>query len=582
MTRTGALLWKEWRDHRTALAIFAAIVPLVSWPVQRWVFKFSEPEWTWQWVVPLCAGLAVAIVASDLFAMDLSTSRMSAFTALPVPVRRHFTARTAFLAAVALAFAAWAVAMNAVLVGVWGKPGAASALLGSFDPAVTGMAMCAAATAGVLVFSALGVGGFRAVICGLLLAAVGYVATVYAAALFVPEPEYWNPRPLRDPMTWLFAAAVLAGAAYAGFVGGRAHAAGRKRGALIATAILVAAFGAPAAGVAWKTYRAWALVPDDPALVLQYGDNPVSADGRYVAVMASKPNGGTRSWVVRVEDGALFDWPRRNDMVGGWTEDGLAWVDAFNFRDHERDYGRFVRPETGETVERAPSGGPAMWQRLASGWTIGPRWTYWLQYENEPARRGSKGVPPTSMWRLLVRDGVDERKIEACSMPAAMPRVGDVLLITPDSKLARVRLSGGDPEIVANDATALGCYLAGSPDGRYFIVGTSKGYVVLDSTDWKQVAGPWSASTDAVWWCTGDSTRATLMVGDRNGERLVRLVEVATGREIVPDASLEILCRYRAVDHLPDGSFVARAGRNRLLHLDADGKLIRRLFPPEE
>jgi hypothetical protein len=580
MTRTGALLWKEWRDHRVALAVFAAIVPLVSWPVQRWVFKFMEPEWTWKWVVPLCAGLAVAIVASDLFAMDLATARMSAFVALPVPVRRHFTARTAFLAAVAIAFAAWTVVMNAALVGIWGKPGAAAALVGSFDPAFQGLAMSAAALAGVLVFSALGVGGFRAVIGGVLLAGIGYAATMFTAEWLLPRPVVWSPQPARDPLQWLVTAGVLLVAAYAGFVGGRAHAAGRRRGALIAAAIIVAAFGTPSGTLAWKAYRSWVLVASDPDIVLQYGWNPVSPDGRYVAVWANKPNGGCRSWVVRVADGALFDWPRRNEGIGGWTTDGLAWVGSMNYRGPSGDYGRFVRPETGATVERALVDGAAMSRRLASGWGAGPRWAQWLRYESQPARPASKGVYPTVMWRLWEKDGAGERTIEGRMGLAPTPRVGEALLVTPDAKLALVRLAGGEPTIVWNDATGIGWWTAGSPDGRYFTLSTSKGWIVLDSTKWTCVAGPYEPTS--AYWCLGDETSPTLAVAEAKSESLTRLLEFPSGREIVPDASLGILSGYGSVQRLPDGGFIARAGTNRLLRLDADGKFIRRLFPPEE
>src|SRR5262245_9281890 len=112
MTRTSALLWKEWRDHRAALAVFAALVPLVSWPVQKWIFRFSEPVWTWQFLVPLCVAPCVAVVAADAFAMDLATQRMAGFASLPVPLRRNFSMRTLFLALVSIAIGVWAGAVN--------------------------------------------------------------------------------------------------------------------------------------------------------------------------------------------------------------------------------------------------------------------------------------------------------------------------------------------------------------------------------------------------------------------------------------------------------------------------------------
>jgi hypothetical protein len=574
MTKTGALVWKEWRDHRTVVAVFAALEPLVSWPVQRWVFKFAEPEWTWKWIVPLCVGLAVAVVAADLFAMDFATSRMASFAALPVPTRRHFTARTTFVAFVAVALGAWTVAANAAIVGAWGAEGAVGRLLLAFDPALTGLAACAAAVGGVLLFSAVGVGGFRAVIGGVLLAALACAATSVALAVLLPQLQtnLW-PRDA-DLVVFAVAGVVLLVAAWTGFVGGRATMS-RARGVLCASAVLVGVFAVPGTALALKTYRGAFLSPGDPTLYVQ--SCVASPDGRYVAVHACKQDAlfgpAARSWIVRVEDGHVFSWPRRTEAVYGWTDDGLAWAGGSG----SHGYGRFARPESGERVGEANL--ETLQAHAATGFRCEPRWAQWMRTEYVPNAKPTKvGAAWAFEWRIWAKDTALERRITARQMPAALPTVGQVLVATAECKLAIVDLAGGEPRIVYDDAVALGAWTIGSPDGRWFVVVTSKGSVILDSTDWKPVAGPFAERS--VRWCTGDPGRAVAIVGGPKGLCEVSgLVDVVRGHEV--DVS-HLHYDGGQVAALADGGFVIGRGSQAVLRLGADGALIRRLFPPEE
>jgi hypothetical protein len=574
MTRTGALVWKEWRDHRAAAFVFAALVPLVSWPVQRWVFKFAEPEWTWKWMVPLCVGLAVAVIASDAFAMDLATSRMNSFVALPVTLRRHFGARVTFLAFVAAAMAVWAAAANLAIVECWGQAGAVALHLAKFESAKTGLLMTAAGAAAVLVLSSLGIGGFRAVFGGATLAAVASFATTYAAGRLVPVSAYEPYVEFRPQVEWMVAAAVLFVAAYVGFVGGRANAASRERGVVLASVVLVAAFGVPAAGATWKAYRGWLIDPDDPELYIN-GAN-ASPDGRYVAIFASKygGSGAHRSWIARVDGGPLIDWPRRNEGLGGWTDDGLVWSVAYDRPLKPSSWGRLVRPETGETVSSVSQAD--LETRLTGGLSSdGPRWAQWLRRRYEPTNRHD-----VSTWTLRSKDGGPERVVEARSCPTPTRTVGTALIATPANRLALVDLAGGDPRVVAEDVVSIGGASACSPDGRYVIVGTSKGDAVIDSADWSVAFGPVKSH---VSWCGRTGERSVVCVVDAKSYADVRLVDVKTRREIVPELRyyyLDSVCG--SVQALPDGRFVAHASWNRIVLLDADGKFIRRLFPPEE
>lgn len=576
MTRTAALVGKEWRDHRAAIAVFGAIVPLVSWCIQRWVFKFAEPAWTWEFMVPLCVGLAVAVVASDLFAMDLATSRMDGFAALPVRPRRHFGVRLAFLAGVAALLAAWTVVANAAIVGVWGKPGAVAALFGSFDPAIDGLAMCFAATSGVLVFSALGVGGFRGVLGGGLLALGAYAACVYALGVFVPQPAYWNPQPWRTPLTWSLAGALLLAAGWSGFCATRALASFRRRGLLVAAAILVGVLGAPAGAAAWKQYRQWVVSPYDPEILVQQGPS-VSPDGRYVAVWAHRPTGGARSFVVRTADGALFDWPSRNEVVAGWTHDGLAWAGRMDHRPDAKDYGRFARPETGETVEKVTS----LDDRLAEGLGPTPRWARWLRWNHEGIV-SKNGEPVLTKWKLWSKESAKERIVVARSMPGPMPTEGEIVYVDAADRLVVANLDGGNPRVAFDAPGKKGIHgwTAGSPDGKYVLIYVDDAPVVLDIATWRVIAGPWPGCE--AWWCRGANEVAHLALTNRKTQMLDRLVQVPGGREVAPDPALGVLGGYWSVAALPSGGFVARSGTNKVLLLDAEGKLMRRLFPPEE
>ncbi len=580
MTRTGALVWKEGRDHRAAVIVFAAIVPLVSWPVQRYAFKFAEPAWTWSWLVPLCVGLAVAVVAADVFAMDLATSRMSAFAALPVPLRRHFAARVTFLGLVAAAIAAWTVAANVAIVGIWGKPDAVVRHLDAYDSGVLGLLMTAAGAGAVLVFSALGVGGFRAVFGGALLAFVGFVSTEFAFDKFLARPAY-NSAPLSlTLLEWAVAAIVLFAAAYAGFVGGRAHAASRRRGAVFASSILVAAFGLPSGGAAWKAYRAWNFAPTDPDVQVSYPS--VSPDGRYVAVAGMKYGvfGGSRTWIVRVADGKLFDWVGRREGVFGWSKDGEVWIGAMDGRRRPSDdLGRLARAETGDTigaVARADLG-----TRVHYGSGFDSTWASWLGWNVGPSKTPATAPKGVSSWTLWAKD--DEKTklvIEARAMPAPMRTTGEVLIATPDARLAVVSFAGGAPRIVADDAVGLRGPLAGSRDGRFFLVTTSKGEAVFDSATWKPIAGPYAGMS--VTWCNATDGPCVAAVFEQKEWRLVKLLDVSAGREIVPDPAVAIHGGYGSVQTLPDGRFVAHDQGGSIVLLDADGKLVRQLFPPKD
>jgi hypothetical protein len=582
VTRTGALVWKEWRDHRAAAFVFAALVPLVSWPVQRWVFKFAEPEWTWTWLVPLCAGLAVAVVASDAFAMDLATSRMNSFVALPVTLRRHFGARVTFLALVAAAIAAWTVAANVAIVSIWGTQDAVPRHFDAYDHVVSGLLVTAAGAGGVLVFSALGVGGFRAVFGGALLAAIGFVATNYAVERLFFAREPWRVNPAGGAQVeWLVTAATLSAAAFAGFVGGRAHAASRGRGAVLASSILVAAFGLPAGAVAWKACTAWRISPTDADV--QVMQPSVSPDGRYVAVLGTKNGtfGGRRTWIVRVDDGTLFDWPRRSEWIYGWSKDGFAWS-VFDRETPQREttgYGRLVRPETGEVVRDVVKADVR--STVLYGYGFGPAWAQWMRWNIAPSQRGKDAPKGVSSWTLWSKDDEKtKRVVEARSIPAPTPRMGEALIATPDDRLAVIDLAGGEPRVVADDVVGLRGALTGSPDGRFVVVTTSKGEAVLDATTWKTVAGPYGKS--AVLWCGVPDGPPVVAVAETEHWRVERLVNVATGREIVPDAAFELRGGHGSVHALADGRFVAQSTSNRIVLLDADGKFIRRLFPPEE
>lgn len=575
MTRTGALLWKEWRDHRAAMLVFAVLVPLLSWPTQRYVFKFAEPTWTWQWIVPMCAALAAAFLAADSFAMDLATHRMTALVALPVPVRRHFAVRAAFLAVVAAAFAAWALVVNVAIVGVGGKDGAVAAMLASDCGTLTGYAICAAATAGVLVFSTLGVGGFRAFLGGVLLAYGAFLSTLYAVTLFTHLPGQAVPYERRMTVTWTIAAVVLGVAAFAGFAASRALPALRKRGALCAASVLLLTLGTPAALAGWREYRGWMVSPEDPDVIVETAI--ASPDGRYVAVDATRidesQRGASRAWVVRTDDGALLAWPRRNELIMGWTAENLAWV--YPSKSNE-DRGRFAAPETGETVAS-----PSMHDcqtRIVQGWGIGPNWSNWLRYESTPIKCSTPKVRLYS-WRLSVRDGSAERTIEARSYPAPTPKVGEVLYVTEAGKLAVADLAGGEPRIVADDVTETRGAVTGSPDGRYFLVETPTGSVVFDSTTWKRVAGPFPDSW--VVWCHGAPDSAAVSVTDRKTSIVTQIVDVQRGRTLAPTFQ-GLQGGHGSIQTLADGRFVARAGRKEVVLLDADAKYVRHLFPPKD
>jgi hypothetical protein len=330
----------------------------------------------------------------------------------------------------------------------------------------------------------------------------------------------------------------------------------------------------------WKTYRGYTIRADDDDAYVN--SLTVSPDGRHVGVVLSKSStwSGYRSWIVRTDGSAVFDWPRRNDYANGWTADGLLWIARAGST--ENDYfGVLAKPETGETVETVTREDVS--KRIISVWTVGPQWAHWLRWDC--VNRDAKDVGGVRMydWKLWVNDTKCERSVFARSMPAATPKVGEILFVTADEKLCLLDVAGGEPRVVAEGVRDISGWFSGSPDARYYVVGNADGRVVLDSQTWKVVAGPFRGKS-SVYWCGGSDSRAVLRVIEEvpNKPTRVQLVDIAAGREIPVDPSLELSTQYDGIDALADGTLVARSGDRGVVVLDADGKLVRRLFPPKD
>jgi hypothetical protein len=541
MTRFTALLWKEARDHRAALAVAALVMPALSWPLQQWGFRFAQPAWTSSGLVPALVGLALVIVASDLFAMDAVTRRLEHFAALPVRPRLLFGARAAFLALVGAGATAWAWAVQLAILAAGAPAGALSRQLAHAGQAHVGLLCAAAAAAGTLFLSTLGVGGLIATIAGTVLAGLG----LYGVAS-LPVSGVW---------ALGLVPVAFGAAAFLAFTGSRALGRGRARalacgGPLVALLLLL-----PAGRAAHGAWRERFLSPDDPAF--RVSGLLAGPGGRHVAVAVEREGarGSKRVWVLRLSDGALFDWGRPGEGFLGWTGDGLLACGG-------RDGGTLRRPETGAVV-RAPA--IAEWA-AAAAFSWWPRET-WLRWSRVPGAEGA--------WDLRHRDGRRYGPVWSRGMPAPAAEEGAVLRVTPEGALVRTDLGTREEVVLVPRGVnrVLGS-MAWSRDGRFFLAELDEGTAALDGASWTIAAGPWRDRT--VQWSSSPEAPGVLVITEKTRGRGPLLVDVGRGREARLDAAYgEGLL---SLQPLGDGRIVATDGRAVDL-IGADGRLERRLIP---
>lgn len=582
MRRFVALFRRELRDARWHLAASFVVAAVTPWAVHSWMTAGADDELVatigGRGVVPILFALFVASAASDLVAREVATRRIDALAVLPVPISTVWNAKAVFLLASSLAMLLWIVAAEfaALAFGVSDK---AAALLPSMlvaaGPSIAGGLALGAAS---LFFSALVDRGMTAALGAVVvLVAVGAGvewAEVPAASGVVTTLAGWA-----VPLG-LAAAFVLA--SRASFVRGPIHGPSKLRIFAHGGARLLAfglAGGATAALVLVASSR-WAFGEGRSGERSAF----LSPDGKWVAIeeWSARANVVCSTWLVGIDDGSCREIAPGNS----WFAATGAWLPGSMLRVHTAYFSMLDGPRVVRALDVEPSrlgvaderrfrGEPAM-ETDESEWNWGKsrfaRRTLWRPREDSgwaTVRFVRTKSPGHSLFEVV--SGARSRQIECDDVVASRIR-GVLYVLAADGSLTRRSFDDGTGTEIARGVTGM----AGEDgSGRRLLLLRGQPFRVIDARTGAEVysapsrGARWvGAARDLLqswsWDAKGGTSRSALHDLDAG-------TTVDLGTPVVADA-------VPSVDRLRDGRLVVCDGDVTLRA--ADGKVIRRLYPP--
>jgi hypothetical protein len=553
-----ALFGREWRDARWNLVASLAVAAATPWIVHGIVMDAADDEAMafagGRLIVPVLFALFAAATASDLVSRDVATRRIDALAALPVPGARVWTAKAAFLGVAAVLFLAWLVACE-VLAVTFCAPTAFVLLVTRLGDAIPSILAGLAFGAAALFFSTLMERGMTAAIAALVaLTAVAWgiqIAEVPAAA---------------GAMTSFAAWAVPVGLALAFFAGSRAafvrgpiHGPSKLRVALTGVVALVVLL-VPAGTCLALGLDAASRLPagaGDPALRAAY----VSPDAKWVAVQDQAASGESRTWIVGLADGScreIAPGPTWFADEGAWLGGSMLCVrtSSFSVLDGPRHVRRLeVEPtRLGVADERWLRREPASVNDWAGRWA-------WVSKERSlgDGRNVFNVGSGSRSWRFVCR-----AVVAAVHAPVLFVVTETGALTCFDTR------KDATVELVHDGVTSIEL----SSDGALLFVETAGGTRIHDASKGETLVEGLGRNARPLGgrrlllWSTDEQRRVTSFAA-RNLDTM-KTVELGAPR---------LADRVPRVTWLADGRFVVCDGDVTLR--DADGRAIRRLFPPD-
>ncbi len=559
-----ALFRREFRDARWHLAASFVVAAAAPWAVHAWMTAGADDEVVakigGRGVVPILFALFVASAASDLVARDVATRRIDALAVLPVPISTVWNAKALFLLASSLAMLVWLVAAEfaALAFGVSGKAAAwLPSMLVAAGPSIAGGLALGAAS---LFFSTLVDRGMTA--------ALGAVALIVGIAWGV----HWAEVPATAGLVTLVAAyavplglaAAFALASRTSFVRGPIHGPSKPRLALAGLVTLLGIVLPGGGVVAFGMERAAHLDPadGDPSRREAY----VSPDGKWLAVEdgVRGPGSRSRTWLFGLGDDSCREIAPGNT----WFAGGGAWTPGSMLLVRTSSFSVVSGPRHVRQLEVEPKG-------------LGVADSTWI-----PAETVESGPPGWAWVRTEQTLGPGRRVYAITSLGTfgSMRYTGrqvqpghrsDTVFVVSESRVLS-RITRGSPRDertneLARDVDAV---LQVSADDRHLLLDGDSDVRVLDATTG---AVRFDATRERAKW-TEDGSRVLLWDEDASHSVTrfaVHDLDAATtidlGAPLVRDRlpRVSVLRDRRLV--VCDGDVTLRA---------ADGKVIRRLFPP--
>ena len=299
MNRLRNLAWKEWRDQRSTFYLLAFALPVGAFAVQQLLladFVRWDREAFRQWLLPLASGLAGVVLAAELSTSDGATPSGDLLARLPVHARSWLAAKLGVLLLGVTLLSGWLVLLQEA--AYWAElqnPHQSHDVSRSYN--LLPFLWAGLATSWALAFGALLRSNLGALMCALILPAMGLWAASSAAAVAIGAVL------AKQPSFTLWGPAVLAPivAASVALRPGRL-AASQRRASGSAALLGLSVVLAPAGLVAKESHRRVARPELGEAWIEGIETPP---DGRYV--LAGMPL-RWRAW-------------RAQRPVGGWHDD---------------------------------------------------------------------------------------------------------------------------------------------------------------------------------------------------------------------------------------------------------------------
>ncbi|MCP3916502.1 MAG: hypothetical protein GY711_13170 [bacterium] len=561
MRRTAALLWKEWRDHRALVFLFALLAPFAVWATQAaWIEDPADPM-IGSVILPAIAVLFAAVLTAEALCADFASGAADALGRLPVSPRTLFGTKLAFVALVFPALLVWItfgehlrrIAFGHDVELLWGE-----VLLSRFIWLIGATATMAVAACASLLRR-----GFPAVLAGSLMVLGSLVLVSRANDGAGPT---WVQAALE---TW--GLGLVLGTASVAFlctaVGAYSPWTKARDARRIATgALCFCIVGLPAFATGLVRYRSdTSLQPGDPVTVQRSAPSP---DGRYVALQVGRSApwpGATLEavWLlhvktheIRVLPGMQLCMPVWHAMDSTWSRAGeLVCIDK-----GDEPCIAWIEPTTGTVVRTREL---VDWPKFLDD-VYSPAWC-----EIETGERAEDGAREYSLhWPKTGQ----HRTVHSWRRPHPTRRSGeafylddrDLMRCTPEGTVERV-LSGGEfRPVVAPDGSLA---LFRDEDRLWHVVETRTGTDVLDPGDWGLFG-----------WTSRGRSAGVFQNRSKEGEFAI-VGELGVRNLVIPGD------RLYELNPTPDGGFVAhrewREGDDRdyrIERLDASGRVLEVLY----
>lgn len=563
-----ALLFHELRNARASLA-FAAFLTVACLTVLH--VTDAGPIQT-ATALPLLWCLCALQFASDSFATDLASGRLSTRAALPIGSRSLWTTKLAGVAASIASIWGFGFLLELGWQRLTGGEYAASQFTYALPSAAEVLPVLALIVAAGMLCSLVVESALTAMLLtGLVLGALWGLGRLIEDSVHLIGTNFASEHPGAVALACATAMLVVGHIAFTRAERKLGNGSIRVRAVLVGALVTVLCLAGTVTGTSWHFAR-YGL--EDPRTQLFLG--VASPDGRFLAFLSSPILSGIQerlcsAWVIDLETGEsrVLAAPGRlgRDFYTGnwraWTEqEGLAvlaeqsWAwggNASAFRLHAR--GSELREVQIAEPKSFIEGTPPDWALVTRGRKPRSETRFvHVRWLNTPHERTFEG------------DGSETLVGHSLVLS---PTPGRVLWRKRDKRLLLVDLESGEERVVMEGCEGL---MDVSPDAKAILIRTEDEIHVLSTEDGSPLREPWVRKECMPQWIPGDDRSHELMVMRLGRRNTYRILDLEHGREVELDSSDWYLAR------VGERGYVHFDVRGDLVWIDREGKLVKVLI----